>query len=250
MTKLEICCYGIDCAVTAQRAGADRVELCSAPREGGLTPSAGMLQAALRELTIPVHPIIRPRGGDFCYSRLEFDIMKSDIAQIREWGFPGVVVGVLDEDAHIDVPRMQQIMQLCEGLAVTFHRAFDLCHSPRRALEVLTDLGVARILTSGQQQSAETGIALLRELNQLSTGPIIMAGAGVRLSNLQKFLDCGLQEVHSSASRAIASPMRYRKAGVSMCVEAETDEFSRSCVDGDVIEAMKSMMQMNVNRVA
>ncbi|MFV9669289.1 copper homeostasis protein CutC [Pantoea sp. KXB45] len=250
MTTLEICCYGVDCAVTAQQAGADRVELCAAPREGGLTPSIGALQAARRDVSIPVHPIVRPRGGDFCYTSREFEAMKSDVALIRELGFPGLVIGMLDEDAHVHLGQMRQIMALCDGLAVTFHRAFDLCHSPRRALDMLTDLGVARILTSGQQQSAENGIALLRELNESSTGPIIMAGAGVRLSNLQKFLDMGINEVHSSASHLMVSPMRYRKAGVSMCSEAETDEFSRYCVDGDVVEAMKSVMQMSTVRVA
>lgn len=250
MTKLEICCYGVDCAMTAQQAGADRVELCAAPREGGLTPSAGTLEAARRELSIPVHPIVRPRGGDFCYTSREFEVMKSDVALIRELGFPGLVVGMLDEDAHINHAQMRQIMALCDGVSVTFHRAFDLCHSPKRALKELTDLGVARILTSGQQQSAENGIALLKELNDLSEGPIIMAGAGVRLSNLQKFLDMGIREVHSSASHLVVSPMRYRKAGVSMCSEAETDEFSRYCVDSDVVEAMRSVMQMNSVRVA
>lgn len=250
MSLLEICCYGVDCAMTAQQAGADRVELCAAPREGGLTPSVGSLEAARREIAIPVHPIVRPRGGDFCYTAREFEIMKSDVARIREMGFPGLVIGMLDEDAHIDRARMRQIMALCDGMRVTFHRAFDLCHSPNRALEELTALGVARILTSGQQQSAENGIALLKELNEQSEGPIIMAGAGVRLSNLQKFLDSGLSEVHSSASRLVTSPMRYRKAGVSMCSEAEMDEFSRYCVDSDVVEAMKSVMQLNAVRVA
>ncbi|MCH9297752.1 copper homeostasis protein CutC [Pantoea allii] len=250
MTTLEICCYGVDCALTAQQAGADRIELCAAPREGGLTPSAGMLEVARRDISVPVHPIVRPRGGDFCYSSREFETMKSDVARIRELGFPGVVLGMLDEDANIHSSQMRQIMALCDGMAVTFHRAFDLCHRPKRSLEVLTDFGVRRILTSGQQQSAENGIALLRELNEYSTGPIIMAGAGVRLSNLQKFLDADIREVHSSASHLVASPMRYRKAGVSMCSEAEIDEFSRYCVDSDVVEAMKSVMQMNTARVA
>ncbi|MBA2816784.1 copper homeostasis protein CutC [Candidatus Pantoea persica] len=250
MSTLEICCYGVDCALTAQQAGADRVELCTAPREGGLTPSAGALEAAMREIAIPVHPIVRPRGGDFCYTAREFDIMKSDVARIREMGFPGLVIGMLDEEAHIDRARMRQIMALCDGVQVTFHRAFDLCHSPNRALEELTALGVARILTSGQQQSAENGIALLKELNEQSEGPIIMAGAGVRVSNLQKFFDSGLREVHSSASRLVTSPMRYRKAGVSMCSDAEIDEFRRYCVDSDMVEAMKSVMQLNSVRVA
>ena len=250
MVKLEVCCYGVDCAVNAQEAGADRIELCSAPKEGGLTPSAGTLQAARVHLHIPVHPIVRPRGGDFCYSEREFATMKSDVALIRELGFPGVVLGVLDEDAHIDINRMREIMPLCGDMQVTFHRAFDLCHSPKRALETLTELGVARILTSGQQQNAESGIVLLKELTELSEGPIIMAGAGVRLSNLQKFLDAGIRELHTSASRLVSSPMRYRKAGVSMSSDVETDEFSRQSVDGEMVEAMKSIIQMNAVRVA
>jgi len=250
MTKLEVCCYGVDCAMTAQQAGADRIELCAAPKEGGLTPSYGSLKLAREQITIPVHPIVRPRGGDFCYSSAEFDAMKSDVVAIRELGFPGVVIGMLDEDAHIDRVKMRQIMALCGDMAVTFHRAFDLCHSPKRALQELTELGVARILTSGQQQSAESGIALLKELTHISEGPMIMAGAGVRLSNLQKFLDVGIKELHSSASHLLPSPMRYRKAGVSMCSDTETDEFSRYCVDGDVVEAMKGIINMNAVRVA
>ncbi|WP_455812968.1 copper homeostasis protein CutC [Pseudomonas graminis] len=244
MRKLEICCYGVECAVTAERAGADRVELCAAPSEGGLTPSAGTLMSARRRVAIPVHPIVRPRGGDFCYSDVEFEQMKSDIAFIREQGFPGLVVGLLDVDGHIDLPRMQQVMQLCQGMEVTFHRAFDLCHSPVMALKQLTDLGVARILTSGQQQSAESGLPLLRELTRMAKGLKVMAGAGVRLSNVQKFIDAGVVELHSSASQRIASPMRYRKAGVSMCSDAENDEFTRTCVDGDVVAAMKSVMSL------
>ncbi len=250
MTKLEVCCYGVDGAVVAQQSGADRIELCVAPREGGLTPSVGMLKMARDQVLIPVHPIVRPRGGDFCYSAQEFAVMKSDVAFIRDLGFPGVVIGMLNEDAHIDINRMSEIMALCGDMAVTFHRAFDLCQQPKRALATLTELGVARILTSGQQQRAENGIALLKELTELSEGPIIMAGAGVRLSNLQKFLDVGIQELHSSVSRRVPSRMRYRKAGVSMCSSAEIDEFSRDCVDGDMVEAMKSIMQMNAMRVA
>ncbi|AXU97814.1 MAG TPA: copper homeostasis protein CutC [Erwinia persicina] len=242
MRKLEICCYGVECAVTAEKAGADRVELCAAPAEGGLTPSAGTLMSARQRVSIPVHPIVRPRGGDFCYSEIEFEQMKSDIDFIRELGFPGLVVGLLDIDGHIDLPRMQQVMKHCQGMAVTFHRAFDLCHSPLLAMTQLTDLGVARILTSGQQQSAESGLPLLRELTHKARGLKVMAGAGVRLSNVQKFIDAGVIELHSSASQRTASPMRYRKAGVSMCSEAENDEFTRTSVDGDVVAAMKSVM--------
>ncbi|WP_414148596.1 copper homeostasis protein CutC [Erwinia sp. BNK-24-b] len=250
MLKLEVCCYGVDCALAAQNAGADRVELCSAPSEGGLTPSAGSLIQAREAVTIPVHPIVRPRGGDFCFTDNEFNQIKSDIAFIRELGYPGLVIGMLDANGHIPLEQMKQVMALAEGMAVTFHRAFDLCHSPLTALQQLTDLGVARILTSGQQQSAESGLPLLKELNQLTRGPIIMAGAGVRLSNLQKFVEAGLSELHSSASQRIASSMRYRKAGVSMTSVAETDEFSRLCVDSDMVEAMKASLTLSPPIVA
>ena len=242
MPLLEICCYGIDCAVTAQQAGADRIELCSAPKEGGLTPSAGVLRKVKERISIPVHPIIRPRGGDFCYTDAEFDTMLDDIAFVRELGYPGLVIGMLDDDGHIDLPRMKRVMEQAQGMAVTFHRAFDMCHNPHQALEQLTDLGVARILTSGQQQSAELGLSLLRELKQHSRAPIIMAGAGVRLSNLEKFVEQGIDEMHSSAGQTVPSPMRYRKAGVSMSADAEADEFNRYCVDGDVVAAMKAVL--------
>ncbi|OAT23586.1 cytoplasmic copper homeostasis protein [Buttiauxella gaviniae ATCC 51604] len=242
MPLLEICCYGIDCAVTAQLAGADRLELCSAPKEGGLTPSAGVLRKVKERVSIPVHPIIRPRGGDFCYTDAEFDTMLEDIAFVRELGYPGLVIGMLDGEGHVDVSRMKRVMEQAKGMAVTFHRAFDMCHNPHQALEQLTDLGVARILTSGQQQNAELGLSLLRELKQHSRAPIIMAGAGVRLSNLKKFVDQGIDEMHSSAGQTVPSPMRYRKAGVSMSADAEADEFNRYCVDGDVVAAMKAVL--------
>ncbi|WP_202300732.1 copper homeostasis protein CutC [Dryocola clanedunensis] len=242
MALLEICCYGIDCALTAEQAGADRIELCAAPKEGGLTASAGVLRKVKQLVSIPVHPIIRPRGGDFCYSEAEFATMLEDIAYVRELGYPGLVIGMLDEEGHVDRLRMEQVMAASRGMAVTFHRAFDMCHNPVQALEQLSDLGVARILTSGQQENAESGLSLLRELKQRSRAPIIMAGAGVRLGNLQKFIEQGIDEVHSSAGQSVASVMRYRKAGVSMSADAEADEFNRYCVDGDVVAAMKAVL--------
>lgn len=242
MAKLEVCCYGIDCALVAERAGADRIELCAAPSEGGLTPSVGVLKKVKQLVSIPVHPIIRPRGGDFCYSEREFDGMLEDVAFVRELGYPGLVLGILDADGHIDVPRMKRVMAAAQGLAVTFHRAFDMSHNPLLALDQLTDLGVSRILTSGQQQNAELGLSLLRELKQHSRAPIIMAGAGVRLGNLQKFVEAGIEEMHSSAGQSVPSAMRYRKVGVSMGADAGADEFNRYCVEGDAVAAMKAVL--------
>lgn len=242
MALLEICCYSMECAVTAQQNGADRVELCAAPKEGGLTPSYGVLKSVREEVTIPVHPIIRPRGGDFCYSAGEFDAMLEDVVRVRELGFPGLVIGLLDEDANVDMPRMRQIMAAAKGMAVTFHRAFDMCKDPIQAFENLAELGVARILTSGQQSTAEKGLQLIMELKGHSGVPIIMAGAGVRASNLKTFLNAGVEELHSSAGKWTPSPMRYRNTGLSMSTDAEADEYSRYSVDGESVAVMKSMI--------
>ncbi|WLI76076.1 copper homeostasis protein CutC [Kosakonia sp. H02] len=242
MTLLEICCYSVDDARIAQQHGADRIEFCAAPKEGGLTPSAGALKAIRQTVTIPVHPIVRPRGGDFCYRDDEFRAMLDDIHFMRELGFPGLVTGVLDEDGNVDSARMGEIMRAAEGMSVTFHRAFDMCADPRQAIETLAELGVARILTSGQQSSAEKGVSLIRELNALSGVPIIMAGAGVRAENLGIFLNAGVKEVHSSAGRWIPSPMRYRNTGLSMSSDVNADEYARYGVDKEAVALMKQMI--------
>lgn len=242
MTLLEICCYGVDDALIAEQHGADRIEFCAAPKEGGLTPSFGALQAVREAVTIPVHPIVRPRGGDFCYREDEFRVLLADIARVRELGFPGVVTGVLNEDGEVDVARMEQIMRAAEGMAVTFHRAFDMCADPHQAVEILAQSGVARILTSGQQATAEKGVSLITELNALPGVPIIMAGAGVRPDNLEVFLRAGVKEVHSSAGRTTASPMRYRNSGLSMSSDASADEYARYGVDKEAVAKMKALI--------
>lgn len=248
MALLEICCYSKDCAVTAQRSGADRIELCAAPKEGGLTASIGVLRSVRREVTIPVHPIIRPRGGDFCYTESEFSAMLDDISRVKEMGFPGLVIGVLTKDGDIDMPRMRQVMTVACGMAVTFHRAFDMCANPVQAFDKLAQSGVTRILTSGGQSSAEKGLALITELITRADAPIIMAGAGVRGANLQYFLHAGVREVHSSAGKWTPSPMRYRNTGLSLSVDAPADEYSRYCVDGESVAVMKAMITTHCRR--
>ncbi|QBH96535.1 copper homeostasis protein CutC [Limnobaculum zhutongyuii] len=248
MSKLEVCCYSADCAIKAERAGADRIELCAGKQEGGITPSIGMLDWVSHQVSIPVHPIVRPRGGDFCYSESEFAIIKRDIDQIRDLGFPGIVIGILTEDGHIDVERMQQILRQTAGMSITFHRAFDMCANPLLALSQLTDLGVDRILTSGQQQTAEVGLPLIRTLIQQSQRPVIMPGGGIRLTNIHKFIEAGVQEIHTSACQTIPSCMRYRKAGVNMNTDSEADEFAQFQVDSDMVAAMKEVFAPSVVR--
>lgn len=242
MTLLEVCCYSMECALEAQRRGADRIELCAAPQEGGLTPSLGVLKSVREAVTIPVHPIIRPRGGDFCYTAGEFAAMLDDVAAVKDLGFPGMVIGVLDADGRVDRARMKKIMAAAGTLAVTFHRAFDMCADPRQASDELAELGVQRILTSGQQSSAEKGISLIRELISQSDTPIIMAGAGVRAANLPLFLQAGVKEVHSSAGQWLPSPMRFRNPGLSMSTDAEADEYLRYAVNGEAVAEMKKII--------
>lgn len=239
---LEICCYGLDDALTAQTAGADRIELCSGQNDGGLTPSYGELLNAVEHITIPVHPIIRPRGGDFLYSKCELNTMKNDIALIRELGFAGVVLGVLDEQGEINRSQLKQLMDVTGDMSVTFHRAFDMSHNPYVSLDILTDMGIDRILTSGQQQTAEIGLPLICELNQRTQKPIILAGGGIRLTNVHKFVAAGLKEVHTSASQPIPSKMVYRRVGISMSHDEEADEFTRFGVDGDMVSALKGTL--------
>lgn len=242
MALLEICCYSQASAEIAQLNGADRIELCASPKEGGLTPSYGVLRLVRETVTIPVHPIVRPRGGDFCYTDDEFSAMLDDVRLIKTLGFPGLVIGVLDEEGNVDIPRMGQIMHAAQGMAVTFHRAFDMCRNPHEAVDRLGDLGISRVLTSGQKASAEKGLSLITELKHRSGVPIIMAGAGVRASNLHMFLDAGVEEVHSSTGMWIPSPMRYRQQGLSMSSDAQSDEYLRYCVDGEIVAEMKAMI--------
>ena len=242
MTLLEVCCYSMECALEAQRRGADRIELCAAPQEGGLTPSLGVLKSVREAVTIPVHPIIRPRGGDFCYTAGEFAAMLDDVAAVKDIGFPGLVIGILDADGRVDGGRMKKIIAAAGTLAVTFHRAFDMCANPRQASVELAELGVQRILTSGQQASAEKGISLIRELISQSDTPIIMAGAGVRAANLPLFLQAGVKEVHTSAGQWLPSPMRFRNPGLSMSTDAEADEYLRYAVNGEAVAEMKKII--------
>ncbi|MGP1954067.1 MAG: copper homeostasis protein CutC, partial [Arsenophonus sp. NC-QC1-MAG3] len=163
----------------------------------------------------------------------------------------GVVYGILNRDGHIDIPRMRILKALSGDMAVTFHRAFDMCITPKQAYIQLTELGITRILTSGQKQNAELGLPLLKELNVLSgkipNGPIIMAGGGIKLSNIQKFIDAGLPEVHLSAGKIIPSTMNYRKAGITMSSNMEIDEYTHYCVDSDVVKDIKNLLAIVSN---
>jgi copper homeostasis protein len=168
---------------------------------GGITPSYGLLKQVLNNVHLPVFVLIRPRSGDFVYSEEEFNTMKLDIEICKQLGASGIVSGVLDKDGSIDMERTAELLELSRPLEFTFHRAFDELDEPHVGMEQLISLGVNRILTSGQQSSAEEGLELLKVLVEQSNNRIdIMAGAGIYAQNVSKFKMIGIKEVHASAS--------------------------------------------------
>ena len=227
--QFEVCANSVDSCLAAQAGGADRVELCAGIPEGGTTPSYGTIVLARKTLAdTRLHVIIRPRGGDFLYSLLEQRIMLKDIETAKQAGADGVVFGCLTADGEVDVPLMERLMEAAQGMSVTFHRAFDVCRNPHRALEDIIGLGCDRILTSGQQPTAEQGIPLLKELQQQAAGRIILlAGCGVNEQNIARIArETGIQEFHFSARENIESGMRYRNPSVSMGGTVCIDEYS------------------------
>lgn len=196
---IEVCANSLASARHAERAGADRVELCSELGVGGVTPSIGLIQLVKGELNIPVHVLIRPRGGHFTYFDAEFEVMKADILACKELGVDGVVAGVLRDDFSIDVKRTKALVELSQGIHFTFHRAFDWVAKPLEALKKLEDIGVQTILTSGGKPSSEEGILNLKDWQQ-RTKITIMAGGGVSPSNASKFKEIGLSAIHCSGT--------------------------------------------------
>jgi copper homeostasis protein len=215
---LEVCVDAIESALAADRGGADRIELCSSLLEGGLTPSAGVISTVLNQVSLSVFVMIRPRGGDFCYSADEFRAMEQDVLTAKQLGADGVVLGLLSEDGHVDTARTRRLMELSRPLKVTFHRAFDMSRHLNQSLKDLIELGVDRILTSGGEQTAELGQAKIAELNRAATNRVvIMAGAGVNEANVRQLVSTtGVREVHASLRSTVPSPMRYRNEKIAM----------------------------------
>lgn len=213
----EVCAYSLASCLTAQRAGADRIELCGGLAEGGTTPSAGLIQLVHQHLSIPFYVMIRPRGGDFLYSETELAVMRADIQLAKELGANGLVFGILQADGPVNEAQTRELVELAHPLPVTFHRAFDMTRDPLEALEAVIRTGAVRILTSGQQPTAEQGLPLLRQLVKQAAGRIeIMAGAGVNAQNAQVLLESGVQALHLSGSQKANSSMIYRQPAVSM----------------------------------
>lgn len=214
---VEVCAYSLESCLTAQQAGANRIELCGGLAEGGTTPSAGLIQLAREHLSILLYVMIRPRGGDFFYSETELAVMKADILMAKTLGADGLVLGLLRADGTVDEAQTRELVELAKPLPVTFHRAFDMTRDPLEALEAIIRAGAVRILTSGQQQTAEAGLPTLRQVAKQAAGRIeIMAGAGVNAQNARLLIEAGVDALHLSGSTKEDSRMIYRQPSVSM----------------------------------
>ncbi|MEO6013525.1 MAG: copper homeostasis protein CutC [Devosia sp.] len=236
---IEICVEGTDGLVAAQEAGADRVELCASLLEGGLTPSVGTVRAALAVATIPFHVIIRPRGGDFLYSELEFQSMLEDVKAMKALGVAGVVIGCLTAEGTVDEVRTRALVDAAHPLKVTNHRAFDMTRDYREAIEALIRCGVDRVLTSGQADSAIEGIATLAATVEAARGRIrIMACGGLDQDNIARvYRETQVDDLHFAALTQIDSGMTYRNIGVTMGDEAPEEEFSLTVTDAFAVRA-------------
>jgi copper homeostasis protein len=238
--KLEICIDSLESARIAQAAGADRVELCQALLEGGTTPSPGAIRQVRQHCTLGVMVIIRPRGGDFLYTDDETEVMLEDIHYAKAAGADGVVIGCLHADGTVDLDQTRALIQAARPLAVTFHRAFDLCRDPFAALEQIIELGAERILTSGQESTVLEGAEVIRELVQRARGRIvIMPGGGITTRNVKKIVALtGVSEVHMSCRRSVDSGMQHRNSRVAMGGTLSPPEYGKKIADERGIRAV------------
>lgn len=240
---LEICCDSAASAFAAQSAGADRIELCENLAQGGVTPSWGKVKLVKEGLQIPVCVLVRPRKADFLYSDDEFQIMLHDIAQLKDLGVDGIVSGVLLPDGQIDLERSRRLVAASAPLPFTFHRAFDMCLDPLTAIDQLVEIGVQRILSSGQHATALLGKANLRAFAERADERLSIMACGELLpDSFDEILELpGIWEYHAAVRRVIPSRMAYFGA-VNMGDEPVAEEFSWMEVDPALVQGLKTAL--------
>jgi copper homeostasis protein len=224
---IEIVVYNLESALMAKQGGADRIELCDNPAEGGTTPSLGMIQRVREKANLDLFVMIRPRGGDFLYSQDEFEIMKTDIMAAKRVGAEGVVFGILTSDGRIDTARCTELIQLSRPMQVTCHRAFDMTKDQSQALEDCIGCGFDRILTSGGKLNAIDGVNAITKLNHQARKRIhIMPGAGVSEENVVELVSkTEVTEIHFSAFTFRESEMIWRNNSISGMGKMQNAEF-------------------------
>lgn len=241
--KLEIVVYNIESALKAQEGGADRVELCDNPAEGGTTPSYGTIELVRQNLSIDVFVMIRPRGGDFFYSSYEFHSMKRDISQCQRLSVDGVVFGILNPDGTIDKKRCKELIAQARPLKVTCHRAFDMTRDPFEALEDCIEVGFDRILTSGHRHVASEGAGLIGDIVRKASGRIVvMPGSGVNENTVEDIVSTsGAREIHFSATAFRSSSMTFKNAAIEGMGSEEGSEFKLRTVDPERIRKVRAL---------
>jgi copper homeostasis protein len=225
---LEICIDSIESAIIASKCGADRLEVCSSLVTGGITPHIPFIKTLKKYTDIPLNILIRPRHGDFLYSKYEVEQMKLYIKTLaNEKLAHGIIIGALTKDGDLDIDVMKQLIDSSGGMYVTCHRAFDMVRDQNKALIDLIDLKVNCVLTSGGLDSAIKGIENIKELTTLADGKIdIMPGAGINLDNfLEIKKNINPKYIHLSAKETLKSSMLYRNENLSMG-QSTIDEFS------------------------
>jgi copper homeostasis protein len=242
---LEICCGGIDDAIEAEKGGADRVELCSALFLGGLTPSLGTILEAKRRVKIPVMVMVRPRGGGFSYSEAEMATMERDAEAAVGNGADGVVFGILQSDGRVDVARCRRIRQLIGTRQAVFHRAFDVTPDPFEALEQLVDLGITRVLTSGQKDSVPEGVELIKKLIERAGDRIeILPGGGIQVWNLKEAVErTGCRQVHLTAWRTASDSSTLARPGITFGGALYPAEDRYQVTDAGVVREMLARLR-------
>ncbi len=241
---LEVLVESVESARAAVTGGADRLEVCQNLFEGGTTPSAGLVTALHRTVPLPLHVMIRPRGGDFCYSEEEFEVMRQDLRILKGLGASGVVLGLLNPNGTVDTVRTAELIAMARPLSVTFHRAIDMTRDVFEALEALAELGVDRVLTSGGEASVIEGAEVIAEMVRRAGNRIgVMPGGGIRERNVERVLRItGAREIHVSGSKSISSRMEFRNPRVAMGRELRAPEFSHNGVDADRVVAYRRLL--------
>lgn len=240
---IEIVVYTIAGALRAQEGGADRIELCDNPADGGTTPSYGTIEVVRQQVSMDVFVMLRPRGGDFCYSSYEFHAMKRDLIQCQRLSVDGVVFGILNSDGTIDKKRCKELIDRARPLRATCHRAFDMTRDPFEALEDCIEVGFDRILTAGQQPTAPQGADLIAELIRKANGRIaIMPGSGVNENTVGALVSTTrANEIHFSATAFEPSLMSYRNEKIAGMGSEVGMEFKLRTVDPERVRTMRKL---------
>lgn len=240
--KIEICVDSVESCINAEKGGADRLELCGNMFEWGTTPSYGVLQLAREMVSKPIYAMVRPRGGDFCYNDIEFEIMKREIKLMKELKIDGIVFGILTKEGKVDKERCSKLLDLWGTNKATFHRAIDVSSNLNEACEDIISLGFERILTSGGEANVMSGIIKLKELvEKYNDKIIIMPGSGINERNIEYINDTiKANEYHMTANKTVESVMQYRNENVFMGASLRPPEFSVKYTDENKVKNIKS----------